>query len=154
MGGKGSGGQNRLPADVHRRRGTWRRERHAEPDVPAPAQPPPPDLLASLGKTGADFYGAVLARYDLTEGELLVLAMAARAIDHLHRLDARLTSTPDLIPGSRGQALVNPLFEELRKQQAALGALLAQLHIEAPAASEPVADVIPISRWQREHRRP
>src|SRR5262245_2092113 len=52
MGGRGSGGRNKVTAAEHHRRGTWRKDRHARAVVPFPAPPvaaaPPPPLPGEL----------------------------------------------------------------------------------------------------------
>jgi len=59
--------------------------------------------------------------------ELLLLAAAAKLVDETARLEAELNTAPTMLPGSKGQDRVNPLFAEVRAHRLALGRVLSQL---------------------------
>jgi hypothetical protein len=150
MGGPGSGGRNRLSSDEHRRRGTFRRDRHAR-------QTNRPVGVVSLsvvqGKGGgAQLIDEVTAAYDLTPGELVILRQAAHTLDELARMQSLMARSSPVSVGSANQPVPHPLLAELRQHRVVLQALLKQLRIEVVAASQS-EPVIQLTRWQKEHGR-
>jgi hypothetical protein len=65
--------------------------------------------------------------FELRPDELTLLEAACRLADEVGLLEAGLVGAPALVPGSKGQERVNPLFPEVRSHRLALGRLLAQL---------------------------
>jgi hypothetical protein len=86
--------------------------------------PRPP---VGLGPRGRRFWRSTIADYELTEGELEVLAEAARTLDDLDRLAAAIAEHGAMTTGSQGQPVVNPALTEARGQRAVLHRLLAAL---------------------------
>ena len=81
-----SGGHNRLPAQLHKIRGTWSATRHGSTQTatvsrPVVADAPPDALLVGLAADGAAFLRAVYAEYTPSEAEGLLLRLAAQSLD-------------------------------------------------------------------------
>ncbi|MBJ7596501.1 hypothetical protein [Candidatus Nephthysia bennettiae] len=119
MGGKGSGGHNRLSADEHRRRGTYRAARHRQqpPElVLLPAQDSPVEPHRPLGRAGRTLWDAAAQVPWLSPADRELLLIACEMVDErvmlrvqvfqdgerlarsaLRQLDAELLSTLSLL---------------------------------------------------------
>ncbi len=91
-------------------------------------KPAPRDLRR--GGRGRRLWREVLADFDLTAAETLVLREAARILDRIDDLAAVVESAGLMAEGSAGQIVVHPAVAECRMQQAQLGRLLGQLGFE------------------------
>lgn len=130
-----SGGRNRVPVEEHLLRGTFRPARHgARPvtDGNVVAMPPSegswtpePDDLAALTESGRAFVSRMLARYDFTPIEGLLLIEAGHAVSSLEAVREMSRAGRTL----REAAAVERLELAWQKQFAAL---LAQLQVERP----------------------
>ncbi len=85
---------------------------------------PPP---AGLATRGAGFWAATVKQYELSDGELTLLAEACRTLDNLDALDASIRENGAIVTGSMGQPVVNGALTEARGQRALLHRLLAAL---------------------------
>jgi hypothetical protein len=95
-----------------------------------------PAAPKGMGPRGRVLWTAVVAGYDLRKDELVVLAEACRTCDLLDQLRGGLRDAGALVPGSTGQARLNPLVPEIRAQRLALATLLRQLGLpDAPAST-------------------
>ena len=104
-----------------------------------------------LGTRGRRLWRRVLLAYELGDGELEVLAEAARTADRLDALRAVLATEPPMIEGSRGQMILHPLIPEERQQRDLLARLLARLALPDEADPETAAAMLgrrgAQSRW-------
>jgi hypothetical protein len=82
---------------------------------------------AELGPVGARFYREVTRNYQLRADELRVLPDAAAECDLIDELAKAAKGAPQLVTGSQGQPVINPLISELRMHRATLASLLKQL---------------------------
>jgi len=97
-------------------------------------KPSPP---SGLGRSGAALWRRVLAEHVLRPDELEVLRSACRLRDELGDLEDALGKISDpLSTGSRGQVVVHPIYEEVRRHRAALAASLRQLGLPDDPAVE------------------
>jgi hypothetical protein len=107
MGGLGSGGQNRLSAEAHVLRGTFRPDRHGRRQIGVGVElPTAPSGLAAGGRK---LWRAVTESFELDAVELALLAQAGRTVDLIDRLEKAADSA------------------ELRQQRLVLIKLLAGL---------------------------
>lgn len=103
---------------------------------------PPPDLQAS----GRALWSDVLGAYEVHEGELRLLAEAARTLDELVALREALKGEPATVPGSTGQERAHPLYEELRRHRETLSKLLTALRIPYADEVEGVTPAVSAAR--------
>jgi hypothetical protein len=124
-----SGGANRLTAEAHRLRGTFRPSRHGgkvvpmRPDDAADGWKPTAADFADLGKAGRRFVHGWLHTYSVSRAEGMVLMQAAVAHDRLATLRSRDRSTLS----AREDRMVQRLELNWSKL---LAGLLAQLRIQ------------------------
>jgi len=104
-------------------------------------RPAPPGDLAERGRA---FWRATLEDYDLTAGELALLAEACRTMDNLDALASAIRDVGAMTTGSMGQPVVNAALTEARGQRLALHRLLAAL-----ALPDVDGDAIPTGHQQR-----
>jgi hypothetical protein len=139
MGGPGSGGHNRKPADLHAVRGTFRRDRHTWPDVvaPRPLGSAPRSLSAPV-KAHYSRLRAALGERGTMQDQLAVV-LAAQVLAEL-----------DTLEGVTDPALVARRAGVWRRALAALRALRltpsARSQADAPRSS-PRLDLGKYTRW-------
>ncbi len=152
MGGPGSGRKG-LSVEEHKRRGTYRRDRHDRrpKQPPAEVRPlpnPPPDSSA-----GDQLVASVEAVFELDPAERELLRQAGRTLDELQRMEEVLRQMAPVGLGSAKQVMANPLLNEVRQHRLLLQSLLKQLRVEATEGTQTsLASVVQLSRWQKEHR--
>lgn len=93
-----------------------------------------------LSEKGNKLWNRVVEEYELRPDELRTLEAACRASDLVDRMWAEGKTAELVTVGSMGQAVLHPIFPELRQQQAALVSLLKALRL-ADVADEDVAAV-------------
>jgi phage terminase small subunit len=119
------------------------------------ARPRPPQ---SLGEAGRAFWRRVLATYELSPAEEIILARCCRTIDVLDRLDVTLLDAGDLMTeGSVGQLKAHPVLAAAADQQRLLDQLVRALNLPLPGESEgrrrsPAARENALARWRQERR--
>lgn len=91
--------------------------------------PQPPE---GLEVRGADFWAVTVKQYDLSPGELTLLAEACRTLDNLDALNASIREHGAIVKGSMGQSVVNGALTEARGQRALLHRLIAALALPDP----------------------
>lgn len=94
-----------------------------------------------LQSGGQRFWRSVLADFELSASELVILEASCRQIDEIAALEDALRDAPTMTIGSQGQQRVHPAFTELRNHRLALSRLLAALGLrdaEAEADEDPL----------------
>lgn len=86
-----------------------------------------PKTPAGLGTRGARFWRVTVNEYELSPGELHLLAEACRTLDQLDALAESIAQDGATVTGSAGQTVVNPCIPEARQQRLTLHRLLAAL---------------------------
>ena len=108
---------------------------------------------AHLGADGRKLWRDISTKYELRADELRVLADACAEADLVARLDEALSVADVMIAGSMGQAVVNPLFAEVRQHRNTLAGLLAKLKLpddgESGEDRSTKAREAANSRWRR-----
>ena len=66
---------------------------------------------------------------ELDEREAAILDLAGRQARDVGRAEADIASRGYLVPGSKGQDVINPSIAEVRQSRIALGKLLGQLDL-------------------------
>lgn len=103
--------------------------------------------------------GGLAADWELDPRELVILELAARALDDVNSLELAIKADGLTVEGSSGQPRLNPAVVEVRQGRLAVGRLLGQLSLpdadEAPmTAASQRAQKAAQARWrQQEHRR-
>ena len=82
-----------------------------------------------LSEKGNRLWNKVVEEYELRPDELRTLEAACRASDLVDRMWAEGKTAELVTVGSMGQAVLHPIFPELRQQQAALVSLLKSLRL-------------------------
>jgi len=93
------------------------------------ASPKIPPGLADRGKA---FWRDTVTEYELSRGELELLAEACRALDQCDGLRSALDVDGYTVRGSEGQPRVHPAVSQLNATRTLLGRLLAQLALPDP----------------------
>jgi hypothetical protein len=88
-----------------------------------------PRRPAGLGARGRRLWDDIVAGWDLTAVELLILENAAREADIIERLRVALEDAPLTVAGSMGQEAASPLVTEIRLHRATLASLLKHLKL-------------------------
>lgn len=89
-------------------------------------RPPAP---RGLGTRGARFWRTTVQEYELTPGELHLLAESCRTLDVLDVLAAVVAEDGPTATGSAGQTIIHPAVAEARQQRLTLHRLLAALQL-------------------------
>ena len=116
----------------------------------APKRPPTPK---GLGTRGARFWRATVTDYELSGGELQLLAECCQTLDTLDTLAARIAQDGTMVRGSAGQDVLHPAISEARQQRTTLHRLLAALALPdddgatVPAATHLRAVTAAQARW-------
>ena len=99
-----------------------------------------------LSEKGNKLWNRVVGEYELRPDELRTLEAACRASDLVDRMWSEGKTAELVTVGSMGQAVLHPIFPELRQQQAALVSLLKSLRLadvadeDGAAVGSPVGD--------------
>jgi hypothetical protein len=89
-------------------------------------RPPRPARLRARGR---GFWDATTGKYDLTAGEVQLLAEVCRTLDECEALSRALAADGVTVEGSKGQTRAHPALGELRAARVVLSRLLAQLQL-------------------------
>jgi hypothetical protein len=98
----------------------------------------------------------VLAAYELSPAERLLLDRAAVLADVCARLDEQVAASPLTVPGSMGQEVANPLLLQQRKHHERLQRLLeavrlpAKDEISGASATSRAAQRAAQARWAKQ----
>lgn len=87
------------------------------------------------------------AGVELDEREEAILDLAARQARDIGLAEADIVARGYLVPGSKGQNVINPSIAEVRQSRIALGKLLGQLDLP-----ESTRDAVRGARKAAEHR--
>lgn len=99
-----------------------------------------------LSEKGNKLWNRIIEEYELRPDELRTLEAACRASDLVDRMWSEGKTAELVTVGSMGQAVLHPIFPELRQQQAALVSLLKSLRLAdvadegGAAVGSPVGD--------------
>lgn len=94
-----------------------------------------PRAPVEFGPSGRALWRSVVAwsidgrELELQPVEIAVLRQACATADVIAKLEAAAADAPAMVPGSKGQAVVNPLVAEIRMQRLALRSLLASVKL-------------------------
>jgi hypothetical protein len=112
----------------------------------------PPDLSSRA----AGFWARTVDNYDLTDGELELLAECVVTMSEIDALREALAADGVTVAGSRGQRRVHPAVGEVRQHRMALARLLKAIALPAEDESESWATknarAAALARWSREAR--
>ncbi|PYF99257.1 Phage terminase, small subunit [Georgenia satyanarayanai] len=86
-----------------------------------------PKAPVGLKARGRRFWKETLEDFELTDGELNLLAEVCRTLDTLDLLAATIAKDGTTTAGSQGQIVMHPAVSEARQQRLALHRLLAAL---------------------------
>jgi hypothetical protein len=144
-----SGGRNKLPVELHLKRGTFRRDRHAHllttPHLLASATGPRPVTTAATARvpeqdpetvpadeTGHEFEQRMAREFsDWSIAELTLVKLAGQQLDRLHEIRAALAATGVVITGGRkGVAVQSALLRAERQTVTTFAGLLRQLNLK------------------------
>jgi hypothetical protein len=92
---------------------------------------------------------SVTAGLVLRADELAILREACGVRDTIAALEEKLACAPVMLPGSRGQEVVNPAMPELRLQRQLLATLLARLDMPEQDAGTGAAEWENLGNSQR-----
>jgi hypothetical protein len=149
MGGPGSGGSNKVNAQTHRLRGTYKPHRHGRPAHEAglrlAASPrgrrPPGWLLDGLGRPGRDFARQTFGEYDgWTRYRLEVVRLAALALDRADEARRRLASEGTVLTTSTGRGYAHPLVKVARQSAADFAMLVGKLRLDVQVTTTSEAE--------------
>lgn len=88
-----------------------------------------PKAPAGLKPRGRRFWRDTLADFELTDGELNLLAEVCRTLDTLDALADTIARDGTTTTGSQGQTVMHPAVAEARQQRLTLHRLLAALEL-------------------------
>lgn len=117
----------------------------------------PPRAPAGLRRRGRPFWRRVVADFDLSTSELMLLEEACRTLDDLDALREAATHRGRDSRRAAGQPRAHPALVELRQQRVALGRILSQLALpdgadeSLPTLTQVRAKRAADARW-RPHR--
>jgi hypothetical protein len=108
---------------------------------------------------GSRLKAAVLEKYELDPGELLILDHAAELADLCARIDAEVAHAPLTTAGSKGQLVPHPLLLQQRKHHERLQRQLEALRLPAKdevigaATTSKSAQRAAQARWRKQKAR-
>ena len=97
----------------------------------------PKPVRAGLGPAGRRLWRGVWAGFELDPVEAAILGEACHVVDTTDALRDALVDAEPTVAGSTGQARINPLYAEIRAQQATLGRLCRAIGLSQAAPAEP-----------------
>lgn len=108
------------------------------------SQDPPISVSPALGAAGQALYDAVVASYDLRQGdEMALLVELAHCCDEVAALREAIAETGWTVPGSKAQPRPNPLLATLNATRTTMIRLTSQLGLpddgEDPAKASPTS---------------
>jgi phage terminase small subunit len=92
----------------------------------------PPRPPRGLGSAGRALWREVVRDYVLDPAEAAILLQMCRLSDELEAINDELSAQNACVPGSRGQATVNPLIVEARLTSLTLAKLAKTLSLPRP----------------------
>lgn len=90
---------------------------------------------SELGERGAAFWSALQSEFEFDTKESELLLESCRVLDLIDQLQVAVEQGGAMIPGSKGQDVVNPAIGELRQQQVTFARLSALLRLPADEAA-------------------
>jgi hypothetical protein len=110
---------------------------------------------AGLDAAGRSFWRSVLATYELSPVELVLLGQACRVVDLLDRADRELADADLTVFGSTGQPRTHPLVTSTSELRRVLEVLLRGLALPMPDETtgrrrSPAAAAAAQARWRGE----
>lgn len=120
-----------------------------------PVIPAPPN---GLNKAGVAAWRSIAGQFEFHTGELEILRHLCKTIDEISELEKVLTETGPLIVGSRGQRVLNPIYQQLTTHRTLLDRLMLSLALPADGEQvgrrrSPQAKQAAQSRWNSSTRR-
>ncbi len=121
----------------------------------AERKPPPPK---ELGSVGAALWRSMTSQFVFHPGELELLRQAGACKDEIAVMEEALAESGPMIPGSRGQLRLNPLYNQLVTHRALLDRLMQSLALPADGEQTgrrrtPQARQAANSRWKHQARK-
>jgi hypothetical protein len=115
---------------------------------------PPKDL----GKAGAAAWRSLTSRFEFHEGELQTLRQMCAVLDEIDVMEKALAESRPLIKGSRGQQVLNPLYNQLATHRTLVDRLMLSLALPADGEQvgkrrSPQQKAAANARWKPEARR-
>jgi hypothetical protein len=96
---------------------------------------------AGLAAPGRRLWRGMVAKYVLSPGEMLILEMLCRTHDELDKMHEILADSEVVVRGSRGQPVMHPLLDEVRRHTLLVIKLTAALKL--PAERKPALRSVP-----------
>ncbi|MEX0755764.1 MAG: P27 family phage terminase small subunit [Actinomycetota bacterium] len=96
--------------------------------------PGPPKHLKRRSRA---FWRSVVATYELTEGDYVLLRSACETMDRLDEVRALIDEEGLTVPGSKGQLRPHPLLGAEKDARIGLARLLRELHLEGGPDPDP-----------------
>jgi hypothetical protein len=117
--------------------------------------PPSP---RGLGKAGVALWRRMTGQFQFHEGELQILRQIAATVDEIDAMERVLAETGPMIPGSRGQLRLNPLYNQLAVHRTMVDRLMLSLGLPADGEQvgkrrSPQAKQAANARWRSPARR-
>jgi hypothetical protein len=114
-------------------------------------RPSPP---SGLGKAGQEVWLSLTGQFGFHEGELQILRQIAAIVDEISVMEGALAESGPMIPGSRGQLRLNPLYNQLITHRSVLDRLMLSLALPADGEQvgrrrSPQAKAAANARWKQ-----
>src|SRR5438045_2821164 len=93
---------------------------------------------SGLGPSGRRFWRSVLAMYELSPSELLILERTCRVLDRLARIDYVCANSAPAVKGSRDNLRPNPVWQTAVEHEKVLDSLVRSLALPMPGEQEGV----------------
>lgn len=115
----------------------------------------PPPAPASLGATGKTAWDRLTHGFRFHAGELEILELFCSTRDRIAAMEEKLDETGVMILGSRGQQILNPLFNQIGVQATLADRLLQSLALPVDGEQvgrrrSPQAKQAANSRWKNQ----
>jgi hypothetical protein len=111
-----------------------------------------------LGAVGKAAWDKLTHAYEFTAGELQLLEQFCLTKDRVAALEVALAESGVMIPGSRGQKILNPVINQIAVQTTLMDRLLLSLALPAEYETDgrrrsPQAQLAAKTRWDQRARR-
>ncbi len=120
-----------------------------------------PRAPAGLKARGRALWRSIVAGYELSAVELMILESACRQLDAIHELDQVVAAATSIeVEGSKGQLTLHPAIAEARQARLALSRLIAGLDLDDAGAAQTAGAIrsqagrrLARMRWSNDGRR-